>query len=167
MKLTNRLVEDVVTRAVGGDAIPIVRMLKNKKNVSEFQIADTIERPINETRNALYRLYHQNLVTSIRKKDKKKGWYIYYWTFNMKRIKFLAHALRKQKLDRLKDRLEREHDSDFYTCPDRCIRLDFEQATDFNYKCPECGQIMQLEDNNQKISDIKKEIKQLEQELKK
>ena len=165
--MTNKLIEDVIKKAIGDDAMPIVHMLKNKKNVSEFQIADVIKRPINETRNTLYRLYHANLVTSIRKKDKKKGWYIYYWTFNLKRIKYLAVALKKQRLDRLKERLERENQSDFYMCPDNCIRLDFEQATDFSYKCPECGQIMQLEDNQQKIVDIKKEIRALENELKK
>ena len=165
MKLTNKLVEDVVKQAVGEDAMPIVKML-NKKNVSEFQIADVINRPINETRNALYRLYHANLVTSIRKKDKKKGWYIYYWTFNLRRIKYLATALKKQRLERLKERLEREKRSDFFSCPDNCIRLDFEQSTDFNYKCPECGQIMQQEDNDQKIIELKKEIKHLEQEIK-
>ena len=167
MKLTNKLVEDVVKQAVGEDAMPIVKMLKNKKNVSEFQIADVIKRPINETRNTLYRLYHANLVTSIRKKDKKKGWYIYYWTFNLRRIKYLASSLKRSRLERLNERLTRENHSDFYSCPDKCIRLDFEQATDFNYKCPECGQIMQIEDNTQKIQEISKEIKQLEQELKK
>jgi len=167
MKVTNKLIEDVVSRAVGQDALPIVKMLKNKKNVSEFQIADTINRPINETRNALYRLYHANLVTSIRKKDKKKGWYIYYWTFNAKRIKHLSTSLKKQRLDRLNDRLEREEAYDFYTCEDSCIRLDFEQATDFNYKCPECGELLELEENASKILEIKKEIKLIEQELKK
>ena len=82
--------ETVVGDVVGADVISLVRSLKNKKNVSEFKIAETLKQEVNITRNMLYRLYDANLVTFIRKKDKVKGWYIYYWTFNPKHIGFLA-----------------------------------------------------------------------------
>ena len=119
------------------------------------------------TRNMLYRLYDSNLVSFIRKKDKKKGWYIYYWTFNTKNIKHILKDIKKKKLERLKERLNREKGVDFYTCGNGCIRLDFEQATDFEFKCPECGSLLNLEDNSKKIEEIKKEIAKLEKELKK
>ena len=167
MKLSNKKIDEIITRVVGEDALPLVHMLKNKKNVSEFKIAESIERQINETRNALYRLYHANLVSFIRKKDKKKGWYIYYWTFNPKRIKYLAADIKKQRHGQLTERLEREKNNVFFSCKNTCIRLNFEQAIDFNYKCPECGEIMQQEENEQKIKEIEKEIKELKKELKK
>jgi transcription initiation factor IIE alpha subunit len=45
------------------------------------------------------------------------------------------------------------------------MRLDFEQAVGFEFKCPECASIMQLESNEEKIRKIQDEIKSLEKEV--
>ncbi len=166
MKLSNKLVEDVVTSVAGEDVLPLVKLLKNKKNVSEFKLAESLKLEINVVRNMLYRLYHANLVSFIRRKDKKKGWYIYYWTFRLKQIKHLALSLKKEKIERLKDRLARENESSFFVCPNSCMRLDFEQAVGFEFKCPECASIMQQESNEDRIKQLEKEISALEKELK-
>ena len=165
MKVTNKIVEDVVVEVAGEDVVPLVKNLKNKKNVSEFKLAENIKKEVNEIRNMLYRLYDANLVSFIRRKDKKKGWYIYYWTFNLKRIKYLVKDLKKKRSQRLKERLERETKGHFFICEKNCIRLDFEQATEFGFKCPECGELMNLEDNSEKIKNIREEIKVLDKEL--
>lgn len=166
MKLSNKIIEGVVIEVAGEDVVPLVKALKNKKNISEFKLAENISREVNETRNMLYRLYDANLVSFIRKKDKKKGWYIYYWTFNSKRVKYLFNDLKRKKIKNLKSRIEREEANNFFSCQNECMRLDFEQAIDFNYKCPECGSLMYEEDNKGKIDNIKKEITQLEKEVK-
>lgn len=165
MKLSNNIIENVVKEVAGEDTIPLVRYLKNKKNVSEFKIAEAVKREINETRNMLYRLYNANLVSFNRKKDKKKGWYIYYWTFNNKRVKYLFFDLKRKKVEKLKERLIREKSGIFFICKNKCIRLSFEQAVDFSYKCPECGQLLEQENNSKTTEDIEKEIKNLEKEL--
>ena len=166
MRLSNNIIEDVVTEVAGDDVVPLVRFLKNKKNISEFKIAETIKREVNETRNMLYRLYENNLVSFMRKKDKKKGWYIYYWTFNMKRVKYLVGDLKRKRLNKLRERLEREKEGNFFVCKNKCIRLNFDQATDFNYMCPECGSVLDQEDNREVMKDVEKEIGELEKEVK-
>ena len=166
MKLPDEEIEDVVSKVAGEDVVRLIKALKNKKNVSEFTLADSIKKEINLTRNMLYRLYDSSLVSFIRKKDKKKGWYIYYWTFNTDRIKYLAKQIKKQRLEQLKERLEREKSSSFFTCKNQCIRLNFEQATDFEFKCPECGELLDQVDNTQKKAELEKEINKLEKELK-
>jgi transcription initiation factor TFIIE subunit alpha len=165
MKLSNKLIDEVISEVAGEDVLPLVKALKNKKNVSEFVLAGNIKQEINVTRNMLYRLYNSNLVSFIRKKDKKKGWYIYYWTFNPKMVKYLASITKKKRLEKLKERLEREKKGDFFACQNQCIRLDFEQATDFEFKCPECGSLLDQEDNREKIKKLEKEIKKLEKGL--
>ncbi len=166
MKITNKIIEDVSTEVAGEDVVPLVKNLKNKKNVSEFKLAENIKKEVNEVRNMLYRLYDANLVSFIRRKDKKKGWYIYYWTFNLKRVKYLIKDLKKKKVEKLKERLERELSSHFFICNKNCIRLDFEQATGFSFKCPECGELMNQEDNAGTIKKIEEEVKTLQKELK-
>lgn len=165
-KVTSKIIDQVVTEIAGPDVIPLVKILKNRKNVSEFKLAESIKEEINLTRNMLYRLYSANLVSFTRKKDKKKGWYIYYWTFNKKRVSDLLKTIKKTRLEKLEERLMREKSNNFFLCPEKCMRLDFEQAVDFEYRCPECGDLLEQEDNAKKIKEIEKEVKELKKELK-
>jgi len=166
MKLSNKVLEEVIIEVAGEDVLVLVKALKNKKNVSEFKLAEKIGQEVNATRNMLYRLYKANLVSFIRKKDKVKGWYIYYWTFKTKNIKHLASEIKKKRAAQLKERLDREKEGQFYICPQKCMRLNFDQAVDFQFKCPECGGLMELDNNEEKIREIEKEIKEIEKELK-
>lgn len=166
MKLSNKMIEYVISNVAGEDVVPLVQYLKNKKNISEFKLAESIGKEVNLTRNMLYRLYDYTLVSFIRRKDKKKGWYIYYWTFNLKKIKNLFIDLKKKRVEKLKDRLKRENENTFFSCENKCMRLDFERATTFEFKCPECGELMNNEDNTKGIKEIEKEIKEIEKELK-
>ncbi len=164
MKLTGKVVEDVVSEVAGKDVLPLVKVLRSKSNVSEFKLAEKLKKEINTTRNMLYRLYENSLVSFIRKKDKKKGWYVYYWTFNSKRIKDLVKNVKKQALERFVERINREKSTQFYVCRNKCIRLDFEQCHEFSFKCPECGALLDFDDNSKKILELQKEITKLEKE---
>ena len=164
--LSTEQIDDIVIEVAGMDVIPLVRYLRNKENVSEFVLADKIKQEINITRNMLYRLYDNNLVTFIRKKDKKKGWYIYYWTFNESRAKDLIKEIKLRKLERLKAKLERENSTQFYICKETNTRMDFPTALDYEFKCPESGLLLEAEDNTQKIKHLEAAIQNLEKEIK-
>lgn len=166
MKITGKVIDEVVAEVAGPDVVPLVRILSDKSNVSEFKLADSMKAEINITRNMLYRLYDHNLVSFSRKKDKKKGWYIYYWTFNKNRVRDLLITLRKKKIEKLQERLQREKTTQFYVSKEAGIRLDFEKAHDFNFKCPETGQLMEVEDNSQRIAELERDLAQCEVELK-
>ena len=53
MRLSNKIVEDVVIEVAGDDVLPLVQALKNKKNVSEFKLAESLKKEVNSTRNML------------------------------------------------------------------------------------------------------------------
>jgi transcription initiation factor TFIIE subunit alpha len=166
VKITGKVIDEVVAEVAGPDVVPLVRILSDKSNVSEFKLADNMKAEINITRNMLYRLYDHNLVSFSRKKDKKKGWYIYYWTFNKNRVRDLLISLRKKKIEKLQERLQREKTTQFYVSKEAGIRLDFEKAHDFNFKCPETGQLMEVEDNAQRIVELERDLAQSEADLK-
>ncbi len=155
----------VVENVAGEDVLPLVDVLKGKKNVSEFTLAEELKEEINTIRNKLYRLYDSNLVEFTRKKDKKKGWYIYYWTFVPSRIPFIMKELKRKELQKLKEKLKREQNSNFFECKNRCMRLTFDQAIDHQFKCPECGELMNQEDNATKVQNIIIEIDGLEKDI--
>jgi transcription initiation factor TFIIE subunit alpha len=160
---------DVITHVVGDDVLPVVKYLQDRKNVSEFKIAESIKQEVNATRNMLYRLHTHNLVTYVRKKDRQKGWYISYWTFNKRRIKDLQRNNDAEELSKLRERLEKEeqNQNSYFICPSLCMRLDFEEATNLDYKCPECGQLLRHQDNTKTISNLKDKLKALESKKKK
>ena len=164
MMLTNKKIEETITEVAGDSGIKIVDFLKKKKNISEFIIAEKTKLDMQTTRNVLYKLNGHNVATYIRKKDRKKGWYISYWTFNRGGVKDLIVKLKRQKLEKLKERLKKEEDNkgNFFICNQACARLDFEQATDFEFKCPECGNLLNQQDNAKTIDNIKARIKELE-----
>ncbi len=163
MKITNSKIFDTVKEVVGEDSIKVVEFLKDKKNISDFKIAEKTDTDIHLIRNILYRLYNQNLVTYYRKKDRQKGWYISYWTFNKKRVKDLVGIIKRNKLERFHERLKEEekHKDNFYMCPNACVRINFEKATDFEFRCPECGNILNHQSNTKTIDFLRGKIRQL------
>ena len=167
MVLTNKKIYGLINEIAGERAVPIIEYLKNRKNVSEFIIADKVKMDMQTTRNILYTLNSHNVATYIRRKDRKKGWYISYWTFNRKRVRELIVKLKKEKIVKLTDRLNKEevNKGNFFICSKACARLDFEQATEFEFKCPECGTLLNQQDNAKTIENLKNTIKELEKEI--
>ncbi len=161
MYLSNKVIEDVITEAAGKEFLLLVNILKSKKEVSEFKLADTIKKNINVTRSMLYKLSSVNLVSSRRVKDKKKGWFVYYWSLKPNNIKYLAKKSQETCLKKLNIQLKKEQDLDYFACPNVCGRVSYEKAMDLNFKCPECGELMYKEDNSPKIEVLIKEIKRI------
>ncbi|MFH1916725.1 MAG: hypothetical protein ABIJ21_05650 [Nanoarchaeota archaeon] len=161
MGITKKQIEYVVTELVGEEALPFVFYIKGKKHISEFIIAEELDEEIHKTRNILYRLFEHNIVTFNRKKDKIKGWYICYWDFNEKNISYLLDKIKQDKIEKLNERLSREQDNSFYLCRSACTRMAFEQAIEFNFKCPECAEVMHEQDNQRTIEFLKEKLKEL------
>lgn len=161
-----KLLEKVTTELVSDEAIPIVKYLKGKTKISEFIIAEELGIEIHRTRFLLYKLLEHNLVSFLRKKDKIKGWYICYWDLNDDMVEYLDNKIREDKIRKLRERLEKEEGNQFYLCRNACTRMDFDKAMEFNFKCPECGEIMHGQDNTRTIEFLKQRITELEEEAK-
>jgi len=72
--------------------------------------------------------------------------------------------MHKEKVNKIKERLLKEvrnHNS-FFICPSFCARLNFDQATDFEFRCPECGSLLRQQNNSKTIDHLKKKLKELE-----
>lgn len=151
----------IISELAGERVLNVIEVLKKRKNISEFKLAEILKKDVNETRNLLYQLYHLNLVSFTRKKDKEKGWYIYYWTFMPKNLSFLKKKLKEKKIRKLTEQIKKEVSNFWFCCDDKCVRLDIEQATSYDYRCPECGKIMQQEDNSERIKKLQDELKKL------
>ena len=166
MQAKSKLINDVISEAIGEDVLPLVRLLRTRKSVSEIDLAMKMKIDVNDVRNGLYRLYHMNLVSFTRKKDEKNGWYTYFWSFEASKIRELSYSMQKKRIGMLKERLAREQGEHFYVCADSCVKTAFEKAIEANFKCPECGRLMDSYDNISDIERLKKDLKELEVKIK-
>ena len=161
-----KFLKDVVIVIVGKPAEPIVDLLYSKKHVNEFIIAKKLDITINQTRNILYKLSDHGLVSSIRKKDKKKGWYTYFWKIEViKALEFLKDVRLKQ-LTRINNQIKNRETKQFYVC-ERCnIEVSEETALLYDFTCNECGEIFTIKDNSKLLRELKKNSNKIKEELK-
>jgi transcription factor E len=155
----------IVETTAGEQAVKIVELLYNKKDINEFLIAKKLGLTINQTRNLLYKLSNIGILTSTRKKDKRKGWYIYFWTFNVhKSLEVLANGI-KSEIQQLESQLTSKKTKRFYKCAVCGREVNEETALLSNFTCTECGEIYGLADNAIVIEEIAKKIAKLQKEL--
>jgi len=166
MRYPQNLVDRVITEIAGSNVLPLVKILKNHKVISEFKLAEKADIEVNKARSMLYKLYHANLVEFVRKKDKKKGWYVYHWSFNKKHVNSLLSDVRRKSIEILRDRLKEERVGNFFSCEEQCTRLDFSHAADLEFRCPECGKLLDSVDNGNKIEKLEEELETAQKELK-
>src|SRR3989344_5215604 len=91
------LLKEAISLVAGKQAEDIVDLLDEQKHVNEFVIAKKLDLTINQVRNILYKISDYGLVSSIRKKDKRKGWYTYFWKIEiLKTLEFLKENMVKK-----------------------------------------------------------------------
>ncbi|MEK6824033.1 MAG: hypothetical protein AABY06_03275 [Nanoarchaeota archaeon] len=153
--------KEVILYVAGKPAESIADVLSTKTYINEFLIAKKIGLVINQTRNILYKLSDSGLVSSIRKKDKKKGWYTYFWKIEaLKSLEFLNQILLKQ-IEQINNQINTRESKQFYVC-DRCnIELTGERALLYNFTCNECGEIFKIKDNLKLLKELKKNLEKL------
>ena len=160
-----KLLHDLVEELAGEGTGEIVDILFGKKNVNEFLIAKKMDLTINQVRNILYKLSADNLVSFERKKDKRKGWYIYYWTLNTEKCLIKLEVSLIGKIEELNNVLQSRETKRFYVCKPCGIEVSEEKALDHGFTCEECAEVYELADNSGPIRDTKSKITRTEKAL--
>ena len=164
-QMLERFLREIVTIVVGKYAEDIADLLNTKDYVNEFLIAKKLDITINQTRNILYKLSDEGLVSSIRKKDKKKGWYTYFWKIEiLKALEFLKE-IKSRKLEQIENQIVNRETQEFYVC-ERC-NLEFteEAALLRDFICAECGDVFTRKDNTKLIKALRKNAERFEDEI--
>ncbi len=162
--MLKKLLTEIVISIAGKQAEEIVNLLDGEKYVNEFIIAKKLNLTINQTRNILYKISDEGLVSFIRKKDKRKGWYTYFWKIEvLKSLEFLKENLTK-KMDQISHQIKSRQTKEFYACETCNIEFSEESALIHDFTCNECGNIVSRKDNAQAIKEYTKELDKLKRE---
>ncbi len=163
--MLQKLLTEIVVSIAGKQAEEIVKLLDGEKYVNEFIIAKKLNLTINQTRNILYKISDEGLVSFIRKKDKRKGWYTYFWKIEvMKSLEFLRDNIMK-KMEQMRHQLKSRESKEFYACQTCNIEFNEENALVHNFTCNECGDIVARKDNAPAIKEYTKDLDKLKREL--
>lgn len=163
--MLKKLLEDIMVLVAGKSAEPLVNLLDGKKYINEFIIAKKLDLTINQTRNILYKISDYGLVSSIRKKDKKKGWYTYFWKIEILKCLEFLRSETVNKMEQIRHQIKSRETKEFYTCEMCNIEFTEENALIHNFTCNECGQIMTRKDNTAIIKEYNKNLDKLRREL--
>jgi len=160
-----KFLRSVVENLINKSAVPLVDLLVGKKHVNEFLIAKKLELTINQTRNILYKLSDYGLVSFIRKKDKRKGWYIYFWTLNVYQSLNLLEQNLKKELEGLEAQLKSRKEKRYYVCNTCSIEVTDELALLNDFVCSECEEVYELRDSKDIIKQLEKSVSRIKKEV--
>ncbi len=163
--MLKKFLKEMVVSIAGKQAEGLIDLLDGKKYINEFLIAKKLDLTINQTRNILYKISNYGLVSFIRKKDKRKGWYTYFWKLEiLKSLEFLRSNIVKN-IDQVHHQIKSRETKEFYIC-ERCnIEFNEETALIHNFTCNECGNLLARKDNALVIKEYNKTLDRLRKEL--
>ena len=156
------LVKTLLTNVVEDESnLPIVQALIDGIETDE-EIAEKTGIKLNIVRKILYKLYDMGLASYKRSKDPETQWFTYSWKFETEEVISRIIKDSENYLKMLNDELEREENNMFFICPQGHARLDFDQASDYEFLCPVCGEELEFQDNSENIKQLKEDIKMVE-----
>ena len=156
-----------IAAMIGGDEyLKVARSLLKSEDATDEEIASSTGLRINMVRRVLYDLFGKGLITGIRVKDERKGWFVYRWRSRRDEVENFIENQKKKVLDRLQKRLDYENSSEFYHCGNEdCSRSTFEDSLDLFFKCPSCGQVLNLKKNEKARKNFMKKVDQIKNDL--
>lgn len=166
--LNDPLIQEVLFNIFEGDerGFDIIYILLEKNETTEEEIAKELGVKLNVVRKLLYKLYDARLVDYKRWKDEDTNWYSYTWLPTLEKLPYVVRKKITELINDLEKKLEFEKNNIFFYCPKCNIRFTFDEAMDYNFECPSCGNMLQQFDNSKIIKDLEEQIKFLKDELK-
>ncbi len=126
-------------RSVGENAIHIIQEFGTP--MSDEQIAQKTGVRASDVRVVLNRLHSHGLAVYMRNRDKNSGWYSYVWRLTDEHIASLVEQIKAGEGEKAVV-VEESGDGEFYQCGACGVgkRFGFEQASNLQFKCDQCGQ---------------------------
>ena len=162
--------EDVlvkVARIIGGeDAVKVVEVIKSLGETTDDEISRKTEIRLNDVRKTLYKLSDHSIISFTRSRDPDSGWFIFKWKLQPDQVEGYLQNMKRRTLEKLETRFKYEEGHEFYSCFNpSCKRVTFEDAMEFMFRCPTCGQPLKHFDKQRTIEALNKKIEELKKEL--
>jgi transcription initiation factor TFIIE subunit alpha len=137
----------------GKEALKIAKVLHEMtEEVTDESLAEVSKVKLNIVRKILYILNENKLTEFRRVRDKRSGWFVYFWSSNFDKLGELLKERRNAVIEKLETRMNFENDNYFFVCTNTCKeRYVFINAMEYNFKCPKCGKDLVEEVKDTKV----------------
>ncbi len=162
--LNDPVVRGYIVRLVGEDGLLMIENMPDGE-VTDEEIAEATGILLNIIRRTLFILNENKLAVCRRERDSSSGWLTYLWTLDMTDIGPQLAKEKNRLVKNLRIRVEFEEENVFYKCMEGCVRMNFNEATEHEFLCPDCGEDMMYDDNSEFIHKIDKRLDFLSKDL--
>lgn len=162
--LKDRVIQDYIRERVGEEGLSIAKLIEKKQPVQGVELLETVQDKPSNVRKTLYKLEDAR-VAEYQKDTDKTGWETFVWRLTLNEVKHQLNKENKKQLGKLETQLQLERENSFYICPDNHERTIFEEAAKGEFKCPQCGELMNFVDNKDRLRDIEQRIAKLRAEV--
>ncbi|MCD6248483.1 MAG: transcription factor E [Hadesarchaea archaeon] len=160
----NGVLREILSKIAGEHGLEIADAL-SKGEATDEELAKKLNIQLNLVRKILYDLYDNRVVSYRRVRDDNTGWYVYYWKMEPDRAIELFMNNKRILLNKLEERLKFERNNMFFSCKNKCPRLTFDEATEYDFKCPRCGEELEPFDNRPIIDALERQMGALRREF--
>jgi transcription initiation factor TFIIE subunit alpha len=162
--LEGPVIQKYLHELVGPKGMPVAAAPPDGE-VTDEELAEELGLELNDVRRALFILYENDLATYRRLRDEDSGWLTYLWTFHYENIPEQLEGEMHRLLEALQDRRRYERDNEFYLCETCGIRFEFDEAMEFGFECPDCGNQVEAMENTRLVDAMEGRIEELADEL--
>ncbi len=150
-------------KRLGGNAAPdVIRLVLEHGNaVTDEQIANELGVKVTVVRAVFNRLHFWGIMDYDRTRDEETGWYTYTWHFLPEKLfEKLVEEL-QQEIDDIKTKIKELENVMLFECKSGHVRVPFEVAMEYGFRCPECGEELVPVDTAAKKRELKKRLEEL------
>jgi len=145
----------------GEDAARILRVLIDKAELSDEELASELGMDVARVRKILNELFESRFVRYRRARDESVGWYRYYWRVTDEPPERILED-RKRLVTQLLEKLFLEEARDeYYVCPACGGKYTSAEADELGYLCARCGEVLEPYDNTARVEKLKKTLELL------
>ena len=164
LEVDNPLIREYFGKLIGEEGLKILENIPEGE-ITDEEIAKLSDTKLTAVRKVLYMLYKSRIAEYRTERDDTTGWITYWWSFSHNSIKKMMEEEADVKLRGLHEKIEYERNGEFYQCG--CQRVLFEEAAEKDFWCEECESSFEYFDNGELVTELEKQIKELEKWKKK
>ena len=138
------------------NSFPIIECIM-KGTTIDLEISEETDIKLTIVRKILYKLYDAGIATCKKAKDPKTNWDMYVW--NLEEVNIIEAVTKKYETlsADIEKSIQYEEENMFFACKTNGHRYKFENASEINFVCPQCGESLEFEDNTSLIAALTKE----------
>lgn len=152
-----------VSNVSGLKGVKVVKAIG--EGATDEKIEKSTKLKVSEVRSILNQLHNYGIVEYTREKNMSNGWFTYTWKLNMERAMQNYHNMKRREYEQLRELMNSGEGAMVYKCKKGCASVQFDDALECKFRCPDCNGMLKNASNREEIKKIEQKIGVIEKIL--